>query len=156
MAKQYTLTRPDGTSEVLTGDFTTMQTIPVERFDEDGLGTGVFDDIEAEITHPFANLAVWSASDLAALGVSVTETVDVPERSTLSDWRVALIKMGRLNDVLTLVKAAKDSGTIEGQIAWERLEYANHVYRDELMQLAPVFGFSPSDVDESLTIAGED
>lgn len=80
----------------------------------------------------------------------------IVERSALSDWRVALVHMGRLDEVLALVKAAKDSGSIEGRIAWERVEYANHVHRSELMQLAPIFGFSPDEVDESLILAGED
>jgi hypothetical protein len=77
----------------------------------------------------------------------------VPGEVTLSDWRVALIKMGRYNDIKAAVEAARDSGTVEGLIAYERFEHANHVYRDELLQMAPAFGFTEEEVDGSLLVA---
>lgn len=72
---------------------------------------------------------------------------------TLSDWRVALIDMGRFSDVEAAVLAAKESGTAEGLIAWQRFEYANHVFRSELIELAPLMGFTEAEVDESLSRA---
>lgn len=79
----------------------------------------------------------------------------IPDGPTLSDWRVALIQMGRFSEVKAAIDAAKDSGTPEGLIAFERFEYANHVYRAELLRLAPVMGFDEADVDESLMVAAE-
>lgn len=76
-----------------------------------------------------------------------------PQQVTLSDWRVALIQLGRFDDVMAAVVAARDSGTPEGKVAWERFEYANHVYRSQLLQMAPAFGFSEADVDQSLELA---
>jgi hypothetical protein len=81
--------------------------------------------------------------------------VPVPDEPTLSDWRVALLLLGKFDDVKTAVDAANAAGTIEGKIAFERFEYANHVYRDELLQLVSVFGFSEADVDASLRKAAE-
>ncbi len=74
----------------------------------------------------------------------------LPDGPTLSDWRVALLKMGRFNDVKASVIAARDGGSVEGAIAWERFEYANNVYRRELVKLAPIMGFSEAEIDESL------
>jgi hypothetical protein len=79
--------------------------------------------------------------------------VPVPDRVTNADWRVGLLTWGeggRLDELRARVEAARDSGSLEGRIAHERLEYANHVYRAELMQLKDAFGFSAADVDESL------
>ncbi len=45
---------------------------------------------------------------------------------------------------------ARDSGSMEGAIAWQRWEYANNVYRADLMALKDSFGFTAADVDESL------
>ncbi len=72
---------------------------------------------------------------------------------TLSDWRVALIDMSRFTDVEAAVLAAKESGSPEGLIAWQRFEYANHVFRSELIELAPLMGFTEAEVDESLARA---
>lgn len=79
----------------------------------------------------------------------------IPDGPTLSDWRVALIQMGRFTEVKTAIETAKDSGAPEGLIAFERFEYANHVYRAELLRLAPVMGFTEADVDESLQVAAQ-
>jgi hypothetical protein len=78
-----------------------------------------------------------------------------PDGPTLSDWRVALVVMGRFDDVLEKITAARDSGSVEGAIAWQRFEYANNVYRAELLKLAPVMGFTTEDVEQSLTIAAQ-
>jgi hypothetical protein len=75
------------------------------------------------------------------------------EQETLSDWRIGLIKNGRFVDVQARVAAARDSGAEIGLIAWERFEYANYVYRSELMALKDVFGFSASEVDQSMNWA---
>lgn len=72
------------------------------------------------------------------------------ESVTNSDWRVGLILWGRFADVETKVIAARDSGTMEGQIVWQRWEYANDVFRAELMARREAFGFSADEVDESL------
>ena len=77
----------------------------------------------------------------------------VPQEVTLADWRIGLIRMGRFNDIKGAVEAARDSGTDEGLIAYERFEHANHVYRDELMAMAPAFGFTEEEVDGSLLVA---
>lgn len=74
---------------------------------------------------------------------------------TLSDWRVALIQMGRFSEVKAAIESARDTGSVEGLIAWERFEYANHVYRAELLRLAPLMGFTEADIDESLIVAAQ-
>lgn len=74
----------------------------------------------------------------------------VPESASNSDWRVALILWGRFEDVASKVIAARDSGSFQGQVVWQRWEYANDVYWAELMQLRQDFGFSEAEVDESL------
>lgn len=74
----------------------------------------------------------------------------VPESVTNSDWRVGLILWGRFAEVEAKVIAARDSGTVEGQIVWQRWEYANDVFRAELMARREAFGFSAEEVDESL------
>lgn len=87
---------------------------------------------------------------LAMVPAVEPEPQPVPDGPTLSDWRVALIQMGRFSDVKAAVETARDSGAVEGLIAWERFEYANNVYRAELLRLAPVFGFTEAEIDESL------
>lgn len=79
----------------------------------------------------------------------------VPDGPTLSDWRVALIQMGRFADVEAAIIVARDSGSVEGAVAWQRFEYANNVYRAELLRLAPVMGFSEADIDHSLIVAAQ-
>lgn len=74
----------------------------------------------------------------------------VPESVTNSDWRVALILWGRFAEVEAKVTAARDSGTVEGLIVWQRWEYANDVFRAELLARREAFGFSAEEVDESL------
>ena len=73
-----------------------------------------------------------------------------PQQETLSDWRVGLVLLGRFDGVKAAVDAAAASGSVQGKIARERFEYANHVFRHELQTLAPVMGFTLDDVDESL------
>lgn len=85
-----------------------------------------------------------------SIAAYVAPAPTVPDGPTLSDWRVALIQMGRLDDVRARVTAARDAGSIEGAIAFERFEYANNVFRAELLQLAPVFAFTEAEIDESL------
>ena len=78
----------------------------------------------------------------------------VPDGPTLSDWRVGLTLWGRIDDVTAKVAAlvsASDPATVMlGKIARERLEYANNVFRAQLLQLKDVVGFTAADVDESL------
>ncbi|MBB3905579.1 hypothetical protein GGR33_005119 [Methylobacterium brachythecii] len=76
--------------------------------------------------------------------------VVVPDNPTNSDWRVGLILWQRFAEAEAKVVAAKDSGSVQGLIAWQRWEYANNVLRSELLQLKDVFGFAAADVDESL------
>ena len=78
----------------------------------------------------------------------------VPESVTNSDWRVALILWGRFAEVEAKVIAARDSGTVEGMIVWQRWEYANDVFRAELLARREAFGFDADEVDESLRRAG--
>jgi len=79
----------------------------------------------------------------------------IPDGPTLSDWRVALILMERFADVEAAVIAARNSGSVDGAVAWQRFEYANNVYRAELLRLAPVFGFTEAEIDESLILAAQ-
>jgi hypothetical protein len=74
---------------------------------------------------------------------------------TLSDWRVGLVLLGKFDAVKAAVLAARDAGSVDGAIAWERFEYANNVYRAELLRLAPVMRFSEADVDQSIAKAIE-
>ena len=74
----------------------------------------------------------------------------VPETATNSDWRVGLILWGRFAEVEAKVIAARDSGDVQGLIVWQRWEYANDVYRSELMARREAFGFSEDEVDESM------
>jgi hypothetical protein len=82
--------------------------------------------------------------------ISTPELAPIPDGPTNSDWRVGLRIWGRFAEVEAAVIAARDSGTLEGGIAWDRFEYANNVYRSELMRLRDALGFSAEDVDESL------
>lgn len=74
----------------------------------------------------------------------------VPDGATNSDWRVGLIMWGRFAEIEAKIIEARDSGTPEGLIVWQRWEYANNVYRAELMGFREAFGFSAAEVDESL------
>lgn len=87
--------------------------------------------------------------------IPTPEPARVPDGPTNSDWRVGLIVWGRFAEVEAKVIAARDSGSVAGIIAWQRWEYANNVYRAELMRLRDTFGFSADDVDESLRRADE-
>lgn len=98
--------------------------------------------------------SAWAGAE-PVLSIGSGEPEPVPDGPTLSDWRVALIQMGRFQDVKAAVEVARDSGSTEGLIAWERFEYANHVFRAELLRLAPVFGFSEAEIDESLRVAAQ-
>lgn len=82
--------------------------------------------------------------------IPITPEETVPDGPTNSDWRVGLILWGRFDEVESAVVAARDSGDVRGVIAWQRWEYANNVFRAELMSLRETFGFSEADVDESL------
>lgn len=93
--------------------------------------------------------------ELAQIEADAAIVQPAPDGPTLSDWRVALVIMGRFDDVLAKIATAKDSGSVEGAIAWQRFEYANNVYRAELTRLAPVMGFSEAEVEESLRIAAQ-
>lgn len=79
--------------------------------------------------------------------------VRVPERVTNSDWRVALIQMGKLNEVTAKVNASNVPNNLIGQIAYQRFEYANEVYLSELMSFKDVFGFTEAEVNESMFTA---
>lgn len=82
--------------------------------------------------------------------IPAPEPAPIPDGPTNSDWRVGLRIWGRFAEVEAAVIAARDSGTLEGGIAWDRFEYANNVYRADLMRLREALGFSAEDVDESL------
>lgn len=73
---------------------------------------------------------------------------------TLSDWRVAVDLWGRLDDITARVAAliaSNDAAQVRlGKIARQRLEFANNVYRDQLLALKDAAGFTAADVDESL------
>lgn len=85
-----------------------------------------------------------------------------PDGPTLSDWRVALTLWGRIDAVAAavgaLVAASDPAKAMVGKIAKERLEYANNVFRAQLLApvdatgtpLCSVFGFTAADVDESM------
>lgn len=105
---------------------------------------------------PTGRRPVWDVTyaDIPAPGPAPT-----PESVTNSDWRVGLILWpgsdgkSRFDEVEAKVIAARESGTTEGKIVWQRWEYANDVYRTELMALHETFGFSTEEVDESLSRA---
>jgi len=82
--------------------------------------------------------------------IPAPEPAPVPDGPTNSDWRVGLRIAGRFAEVEAKIIAARDSGTLEGGIAWDRFEYANNVFRADLMRLREALGFSAEDVDESL------
>jgi hypothetical protein len=92
--------------------------------------------------------------DFIAGGGEVEVAPEIPapasDQETLSDWRVGLIRAGRFHDVQARVIAARDAGTEDGLIAWERFEYANHVFRAELLAFKDVFGFTAEEVDASM------
>ncbi|MBA9067429.1 hypothetical protein FHR71_001159 [Methylobacterium sp. RAS18] len=73
-----------------------------------------------------------------------------PDNPTLSDWRVGVLLWGRLDDVTKRVTDLIASGNPLGAVALQRLEFANNVLREQLMQLRGTFGFTEGDVDESL------
>lgn len=78
----------------------------------------------------------------------------IPDGPTLSDWRVGLTLWGRIDDVTAkvaaLVASSNPATVILGKIARERLEYANNVFRAQLLLLKDAVGFTAADVDESL------
>jgi hypothetical protein len=84
-----------------------------------------------------------------------------PDNPTLGDWRVGLsLWIGdgatstRLDDVTASVASLTGSDNVQaraiGSVAHQRLEYSNNVLRAQLRQLAPAFGFSAAEVEESL------
>lgn len=77
-------------------------------------------------------------------------TPSVPDGPTLSDWRVGLMLWGRLDEVKNKVTLQANLGNPLGKMAQERLEYANHVLKEQLYQIKSVFGFTEAEVDESL------
>jgi hypothetical protein len=89
-------------------------------------------------------------------GAWVAPLPPVPDRSTNASWRKALRRMGKFAQVDAIVEAAKAGGTVEGEELYEEFHYANHVYRERLLELAPTFGFTLEEVDESLRLAGAD
>ncbi|MFD6316908.1 hypothetical protein [Methylorubrum thiocyanatum] len=77
-----------------------------------------------------------------------------PDGGSLSDWRLAVDLWGRLDEVTSRVAALLSSDDPEavrmGKVARQRLEYANYVYRADLMLLKDVCGFTAEEVDQSL------
>lgn len=93
-----------------------------------------------------------------------------PDCQSLPWWRTALklwtrtdstgAVVSRFSDIDLAIKALEGATNSDGSpntalqrqgiLAREQFEYASSVVRDDLMKLAPAFGFSPSDVDESL------
>lgn len=122
-------------------------------FDQDGLRTTDAAIIGARPDPVVAGMPSLTIEFATSAEPQAEGPTPAPDRPTLSDWRVALIQMGRFADVKAAVEAARDTGSVDGLIAWERFEYANNVYRAELLRLAPVFGFSEADIDQSLRIA---
>lgn len=94
------------------------------------------------------------ASDRDARIAAFAGPVFPPDGGTLSDWRLALDLWGRLEDVTARVAALLASTKPEdvrlGKIARQRLEYANNVFRGDLLMLKDVAGFTVAEVDESL------
>lgn len=104
---------------------------------------------EGQRIEPDDGAPVWQEEAIAP------PAAGAPDGPTNSDWRVGLILWGRFAEVEAKVIQARDSGTVEGQIAWQRWEYANNVYRGELMMLKDAFGFTAEDVEESLRGAAQ-
>lgn len=98
---------------------------------------------------PLAGLELWDALQESGVAIGAVSP-NAPDNPTNSDWRVGLVLWGRFAEVEAKVIAARDGGTVQGLIAWQRWEYANNVLRNELMQLMDVFGFTAGEVDESL------
>lgn len=82
-----------------------------------------------------------------------------PDCGSLAHWRTGLkiwLRNGvrRYDDVDNAIRAletAPETGSQRaGLLAREQFEYANSVTRVELLRIAPLFGFSPPDVDQSL------
>ncbi|CAO4174972.1 hypothetical protein [Methylorubrum populi] len=79
-----------------------------------------------------------------------------PDHPSLSDWRVGLTLWRRPDGTLRIDElTAKVTALVEnrhplGRIARERLEYANHVERVQLLQLAEALGFTEAEIEESL------
>ncbi len=96
---------------------------------------------------PTGRRPVW---DVTYADIPAPGPEPVPESVTNSDWRVGLILWGRFAEVEAKVIAARDSGTVQGAIVWQRWEYANDVFRAELLARREAFGFSAEEVDESL------
>ena len=95
-----------------------------------------------------------NADDAVLYPPALPQPTAVPDGPTLSDWRVGLTLWNRIDDVTArvaaLVGANDPAKALAGKIARERLEYANFVWRKDLMSLKDVVGFTEADVDESL------
>lgn len=95
--------------------------------------------------------AGWLFKDGQIVGPSSPSSfATAPDNPTLSDWRVALVLWGRLDDLLARVHVLAASGNPLGRVAQERVEYSNNVLREQLMLLKDVLGFTTAEVDESL------
>lgn len=106
---------------------------------------------------PLATLDALVAAALRRIDESAeVPEMQAPDNPTLSDWRCALTLWKRpdgkvrIDEVSAKVADLVASGHPLGRIARERLEYANNVTRAQLVQLAPLFGFTAAEIEESL------
>lgn len=79
----------------------------------------------------------------------------VPDGPTLGDWRVGLLLWttptgNRRDELDAKVSDLAAIGNVMAEIAKERSQFSNNVFRAQLMVLKDAIGFTEADVDESL------
>ena len=78
-----------------------------------------------------------------------------PDGPTLGDWRVGLLLWktptgNRRDELDQKVADLAATGDVMAEIAKERSQFSNNVFRAQLMVLKDAIGFTEADVDESL------
>lgn len=92
---------------------------------------------------------------IAAHDPTKAAPIPVPDGPTLGDWRVALLLWktasgNRRDELDAKVSDLAATGNVMAEIAKERSQFSNNVFRAQLMILKDAIGFTEADVDESL------
>jgi hypothetical protein len=115
------------------------------------------------VANPLPGLIVWDA--LQAAKVDIAASTTPPDCPSLVPWLTALDLWQRTDasgakgqasaQIEAAVAKLVAAGNPIGTLASRQFQAAGSVMRDELMRIAPAFGFTPADVDESLWRAAQ-
>ena len=78
--------------------------------------------------------------------VAPDEVVIIPSPVTMRQARLALLSIGKLSDVETVIDSLDEPDRSAARIEWD---FSNEVHRDKafVMQLGPALGLSDTDLD---------